>query len=85
MAAIVIFWPALVTMWLDKQQTIDLDKVRIELPAEETPRSGPADVPQAPGAPAGSEDAASKPDSEQESADAIQRELLRGTSPGPGK
>jgi tripartite ATP-independent transporter DctM subunit len=32
MAVIVIFWPGLVTMWLDAEQKIDLDKVRIELP-----------------------------------------------------
>ncbi len=32
MAVIVIFWPGLVTMWLDVEQKVDLDKVRIELP-----------------------------------------------------
>jgi tripartite ATP-independent transporter DctM subunit len=35
MAAIVIFWPGLVTMWMEKPQQIDLDKVRIEIPAQE--------------------------------------------------
>ena len=32
MALIVIFWPGLVTGWLDKQEVIDEDKVKIELP-----------------------------------------------------
>jgi hypothetical protein len=68
-------------MWLDKQQAIDLDKVRIELPAQEQyapqavepPLGGAApDAPPAPGDPA-----AKAPDGEQDSADAIQRELLR--------
>ncbi|MCC6533084.1 MAG: TRAP transporter large permease subunit [Burkholderiales bacterium] len=35
MAAIVIVWPELVTMWLDQPQTIDLDKVRIDVPIEQ--------------------------------------------------
>ena len=35
MADIVIFWPGLVTMWMEKPQQIDLDKVRIEIPAQE--------------------------------------------------
>ena len=87
MAAIVIFWPGLVTMWLDKQEVIDLDKVRIELPAQEEapPPKPPAEAPlgATPGAPAGED--ASKPDREQESADAIQRELLREMPPAPGK
>ena len=32
MVAIVIFWPGLVTYFLDKELVFDLDKVRIELP-----------------------------------------------------
>ena len=32
MAAIVILWPGLVTMWLDETKKIDLDKVRIDIP-----------------------------------------------------
>ena len=90
MAAIVILWPGLVTMWLDKEQAIDLDKVRIELPAQEQyappepPELPPAET--APGTPPASGDPAAKaPEGEQDGADAIQRELLRGTSPAPGK
>lgn len=33
MVAIVIFWPALVTSWLDKEAAINIDKVHIEVPA----------------------------------------------------
>jgi tripartite ATP-independent transporter DctM subunit len=35
MATIVIVWPGLVTMWLDTEAKIDLDKVKIEIPAPE--------------------------------------------------
>ena len=35
MATLVIMWPGLVTMWLEKAEKIDLDKVRIEIPAQE--------------------------------------------------
>jgi tripartite ATP-independent transporter DctM subunit len=35
MASIVIVWPGLVTMWLDTEAKIDLDKVKIEIPAPE--------------------------------------------------
>jgi tripartite ATP-independent transporter DctM subunit len=35
MVVIVIFWPGLVTSWLDKDEAIDIDKVRIEMPAAE--------------------------------------------------
>ena len=32
LVAILIFWPGMVTMWLDKAPEVDLDKVRIEVP-----------------------------------------------------
>jgi tripartite ATP-independent transporter DctM subunit len=35
MAAIVILWPEVVTMWLSKEERIDLDKVKIEIPIQE--------------------------------------------------
>jgi len=35
MVSIVIFWPGLVTNWLDKEEKIDIDKVRIEIPADQ--------------------------------------------------
>ncbi len=35
MAAIVIVWPGLVSMWLDKPEAVDLDKVKIEVPIEQ--------------------------------------------------
>jgi len=87
MAAIVILWPGLVTMWLDKQQVIDLDKVRIEVPMPDQypsqPDSPPPAESPAPGSPPPSGDADAKArDTEQDSADAIQRELMRGTAPG---
>jgi tripartite ATP-independent transporter DctM subunit len=56
MAAIVILWPGLVTMWLQADKPVDLDKVRIEVPVPEfvppdpsqflTPDPGPAAPPQ---------------------------------------
>jgi hypothetical protein len=56
MAAIVILWPGLVTMWLQEDKPVDLDKVRIEVPVPEfvppdpsqflTPDPGPAAPPQ---------------------------------------
>jgi tripartite ATP-independent transporter DctM subunit len=35
MATIVILWPGLVTMWLEEAKPVDLDKVKIEIPAPE--------------------------------------------------
>jgi len=40
LVAILIFWPGMVTMWLDAKTDVDLDKVRIELPAEEDAGGG---------------------------------------------
>jgi len=37
LVAIVIFVPQTVTVFLDKEEKVDLDKVRIEVPADETP------------------------------------------------
>ncbi len=37
MVAIVIFWPGLVTSWLDQETVIDIDKVRIEVPDLDSP------------------------------------------------
>jgi tripartite ATP-independent transporter DctM subunit len=41
MAAIVIVWPGLVTMWLDSDQKVDLDKVKIEIPDDPGERDAP--------------------------------------------
>ena len=35
LVAILIFWPGLVTMWLDKPIEVDLDSIRIDLPTED--------------------------------------------------
>ncbi len=35
LVAILIFWPGMVTSWLDEKVDVDLDKVKIELPADE--------------------------------------------------
>ena len=37
LVAIVIFWPASVTYWIDKQSTVDPSKVKIEIPQLELP------------------------------------------------
>ena len=42
MALIVIFWPTLVTAWLEEKKVIDVDKVRVEIPAD--PYSTPTDA-----------------------------------------
>ena len=58
MVAIVILWPGLVTSWLDKDEVIDIDKVRIEAPAVE-PLS---DAPMMPGSLEGKDKPAAQPD-----------------------
>jgi tripartite ATP-independent transporter DctM subunit len=57
MVGIVIAWPGLVTYFLDKEQVIDIDKVKIEMPEE--PKEEPAEpqVPR-PDAPPAQEDPA---------------------------
>lgn len=42
LVAVVIFWPASVTYWLDKEQKINTDDVKIEMMIEDT---GPAEAP----------------------------------------
>jgi tripartite ATP-independent transporter DctM subunit len=49
LVAIVIFVPQSVTVFLDKAEKIDIDKVKIEMPAEDQGATPPADAP-APGA-----------------------------------
>jgi tripartite ATP-independent transporter DctM subunit len=43
LVAILIFWPGMVTMWLDKPAVVDLDKVRIEVPTMEEGAGGDKD------------------------------------------
>ncbi|HYI06928.1 MAG TPA: TRAP transporter large permease subunit, partial [Reyranella sp.] len=35
LVAVLIFWPGMVTMWLDKAPEVDLDKIRIEVPNQD--------------------------------------------------
>jgi tripartite ATP-independent transporter DctM subunit len=51
MVAILIFWPGLVTMWLDKAVTIDLDKVKIEVPMQDPEPEQPPIFPNQPADP----------------------------------
>ena len=37
MVGIVIAWPGLVTDWLDKEQPVDIDKIKIEMPVDQQP------------------------------------------------
>ena len=37
LVAILIFWPGMVTMWLDKEVAVDLDKVKIEVQSVDDP------------------------------------------------
>ena len=41
LVAVLIFWPGMVTSWLDKPVQVDLEKVRIEMPADDTPADNP--------------------------------------------
>jgi hypothetical protein len=43
LVAVLIFYPGMVTMWLDKPATGDLDKVRIEVPSGPGDAGAPAD------------------------------------------
>ncbi|RZI82134.1 MAG: TRAP transporter large permease subunit, partial [Rubrivivax sp.] len=36
LVAVVIFWPQSVTHWLDKEAVVDVDKVKIDMPVDET-------------------------------------------------
>jgi tripartite ATP-independent transporter DctM subunit len=82
MATIVIAWPGLVTMWLEPAQKIDLDKVKIEIPAQEytTPDPShflpPEESKAAPAEPDAGTGAAPR-DPEQDAAKALERDLLR--------
>ena len=42
LVAVLIFWPGMVTMWLEKEKSIDLDKVRIEVQTEDAAGKGRA-------------------------------------------
>ena len=42
LVAMLIFWPGMVTYWLDKEIKVDLDKVKIELPTDNPAGSGDA-------------------------------------------
>jgi tripartite ATP-independent transporter DctM subunit len=81
MAGILIFWPGLVTMWLDKEQKIDLDKVKIEIPAQEyappdpgqfLPPGGSESMPSDPGAGA----TESSRGADKDAAKSMERDLL---------
>jgi tripartite ATP-independent transporter DctM subunit len=52
LVAVLIVWPGMVTMWLDKPIQVDLDKVKIEVQSDDDASSSPAgrDGTQAPGA-----------------------------------
>ncbi|NBQ79916.1 MAG: TRAP transporter large permease subunit [Betaproteobacteria bacterium] len=45
LVAILIFWPGMVTYWLDKEKKVDLENIKIELPLNEeaTTKSGEAE------------------------------------------
>ncbi len=52
LVAILIFWPGMVTMWLDKELNVDLDKVKIEVQSVDDEPTPPV-APKAPGAAGG--------------------------------
>ncbi len=45
LAAVLIFYPGRVTMWLDKDVKHDLDKIKIELPTDDPAAKQPATQP----------------------------------------
>ncbi|MDE2594955.1 MAG: TRAP transporter large permease subunit [Burkholderiales bacterium] len=67
LVAIVIFWPSSVTYWLDKEETVDLDKVQINMPAADDAET--AGAPQAASHPA-SEASGAAADGGEDNADA---------------
>ena len=42
LVAILIFWPGMVTMWLDKEINVDLDKIKIEVQSDDATASDPS-------------------------------------------
>jgi tripartite ATP-independent transporter DctM subunit len=44
LVAVVIFFPPIVTTFLDKEKAVDIDKVQIEMPLEEGQKKDPADA-----------------------------------------
>jgi tripartite ATP-independent transporter DctM subunit len=42
LVAVLIFWPGMVTSWLDKPVQVDLEKIRIEIPVDDSPADNPA-------------------------------------------
>ena len=42
LVAVVIFWPESVTYWLDKEQKVNVDDVKIEMQIEDTSAPEPA-------------------------------------------
>lgn len=42
LVAVVIFWPESVTYWLDKEQKVNVDDVKIEMQIEDTSAPDPA-------------------------------------------
>lgn len=60
LVAVVIFWPESVTYWLDKEQVVNTDDVRIEMKIEDT--GGPEDAASLPDAASGAEAPASSPE-----------------------
>jgi hypothetical protein len=58
LVAILIFWPGMVTMWLDKEVAVDLEKVRIEVPTMDDAPKAKEGEPAAPGAAPGAKEGA---------------------------
>jgi tripartite ATP-independent transporter DctM subunit len=49
LVAILIFYPGMVTMWLDKEEKYDLDKIKIDIPSDDPMDKQPSSPPTAPG------------------------------------
>jgi hypothetical protein len=73
LVAIVIFWPGSVTMWLDKEQKLDIDKANQML--EEMGRREPVAPPKAEPSPTGPVPTPASRPSAEDAMDAVRRSL----------
>ncbi|HPU53937.1 MAG TPA: TRAP transporter large permease subunit, partial [Burkholderiaceae bacterium] len=79
LVAILIFWPGMVTMWLDKEVAVDLDKVKIEVQSvDDEPKAGDA------GAKDGAAGQAGKPE-EEDLGKMLQRQIDEDAKKSQGK
>jgi hypothetical protein len=78
LVAILIFWPGMVTMWLDKEVAVDLDKVKIEVQSDD-------DRPGADGKGDGAKGEDGKPAEEEDLGKMLQKQMLEDAAKDAAK